>query len=130
MSRILVAARVGAFSLWTAGIIWLSLTSHPPRLPRGFLSWDKAQHALAYALLALLGGWAFAIFFRSRNRAWLVAFLFSVLFGALLEIGQGFLTRVRTPEFADLVADVVGAGGIYLVARGGLYLRARSGKQD
>ncbi len=129
MPRILVAARIGAFSLWTASIIWLSLTSHPPRLPIGFLNWDKAQHALAYALLALLGGWAFSIFSRSGARAWLTAFLFAVLFGALLEIAQGVFTRVRTPDITDLVADAIGAGTVYLTAVTSLFLRDRFGRR-
>jgi VanZ family protein len=129
MPRILVAARIGAFFLWTSSIIWLSLTSHPPRLPIGFLNWDKAQHALAYALLALLGGWTFGIFFRTRVCTWLTAFIFAVIFGGMLEIAQGLFTTVRTPDLADLFADAIGAGIVCLLVATFLFFRDRLGRR-
>lgn len=117
MSPRLQKTRISGFAAWTVAILWLSLTSHPPHFNEFLLNWDKFDHAAAYALLTLLGGWMFGLYLRSSARAWLVAFIFSVVLGGLMEIAQGLFTVVRTPDWRDLLADAVGAGLIYVVAR-------------
>jgi len=50
--------RIGLFAVACAVIAWLSL-SPSQTLPQGLTFWDKAEHALAYLGLALLGAFAF-----------------------------------------------------------------------
>ena len=50
--------RIAVFALACAVIAWLSL-SPTETLPQGLTFWDKAEHALAYLGLSLLGAWAF-----------------------------------------------------------------------
>lgn len=71
------------------------------QLPAGFFDWwDKAQHALAFAFLAGLGGGAYA-----RHPARVTAGL--LLFGALIEIAQA-MTTWRYGDVFDWLADSVG----------------------
>lgn len=126
MSPRLQKTRISGFAAWTAAILWLSLTAHPLHFNARLLDWDKFDHAAAYALLTLLGGWVFALFIRSSTKAWLAAFLFAVLLGGLMEIAQGLFTTVRTPDWRDLLADAVGAGIIYGVAWLVTRLRSRT----
>lgn len=50
--------RIILFALACGVIAWLSL-SPSQTLPQGLTFWDKAEHALAYLALTLLGAWAF-----------------------------------------------------------------------
>ena len=50
--------RIALFAVACAVIAWLSL-SPTDALPQGLTFWDKAEHAIAYLTLALLGAWAF-----------------------------------------------------------------------
>lgn len=118
--------RIGGFAAWTGAIFWLSLTSHPLHINMRLLDWDKFDHAAAYALLTLLGGGMFSLYFRSTARAWLVALIFSVVLGGLMEIAQGLFTVVRTPDWHDLLADAVGAAIVYGAARWTLRRRSRT----
>ena len=52
------AVRIAAFAVACCVIAWLSL-SPSEALPQGLTFWDKAEHALAYLGLSLLGAWAF-----------------------------------------------------------------------
>lgn len=90
--------RAGAFAA-LALVVWLSLTPAPPSPPVG-LSWDKAQHALAYAFLA----WWFAQAWRRRVPA-VAVLLFAA--GLVLEGLQG-LGGERTMSLADAAANGVG----------------------
>ena len=109
----------GRFALFVvyAGIIaWLSLAAHPPRISIKWLSWDKIQHAGAYFLLTFFAGRAFLGLIVSRKKAWLMAFVFSVIFGGLMEIAQGALSRVRSADAYDILANICGAAAIYFLA--------------
>ncbi|MQM37421.1 hypothetical protein KBTX_01421 [wastewater metagenome] len=98
--------RAGAFAV-LALVVWLSLTPAPPSPPVG-LSWDKAQHALAYAVLA----WWFAQAWRRRVPT--VALLLFVI-GLVLEGLQG-LGGERTMSLADAAANGVGVAlGLVIV---------------
>lgn len=79
-------------------VIWLSLTPHPPQ-PPALLSWDKADHLLAYAVLMY---W----FAQSFVRHWRWP-LFLCVLGFALEVLQG-LSAVRSFDLYDMVANVLG----------------------
>lgn len=86
----------------------LTPVEHLP--PLVFDLWDKAQHALGFAALALLGGVAYP---RWREAA-LVAGLLT--HGAVIEWAQA-ATGWRHGDLADWVADGVGVAVGVLIAR-------------
>lgn len=102
---------------YSAIILWLSLTPHPPELSGDFFGWDKAQHAFAYAVFTLLAGRALELYFAPPTRAWLLATLLALAFGGLVEVAQGALTQARFADLQDLLANAVGAGAVYAWAR-------------
>ena len=62
--------------------------------------WDKNNHMLAFAVLAVLGLWGYP--------GRMVLLLLGLLaYGGLIEVLQSF-TPDRFAEWADLLADVVG----------------------
>lgn len=69
-------------------------------IPGVFVFWDKAQHSLAFLVLALLGCWAYP------GRV-LNLFLGLLMFGAGIEVGQSFLSW-RNGDVFDFVADALG----------------------
>lgn len=81
-----------------------------PSVPQAVQFWDKAQHTLAYAVLAVTGCAAFP------SRARLVA-AGLLLHGALIEVLQATLTTTRFGDVADLFADTLGilAGVVFVV---------------
>lgn len=66
-----------------------------------FSFWDKAQHAFAYAVLAVLGLWAFP-----QRRVFVLLAL--AAHGGLIELLQAGLTTTRQGEWADWLADLLG----------------------
>ena len=80
-------------------VVWLSLTPSPPHPP--VLVWDKAQHALAYAVLA---GWFMQAWERRANIPWAIVLLG---IGIALEYIQG-LTGYRDFDYGDMLANGVG----------------------
>lgn len=81
-------------------VTWQSLVPSDDVLVR--TTYDKAGHAVAYAVLGALAALAMA---RPRfTTAWLGI----VAFGLVLEIAQ-WLTGYRSFELVDLLADAVGA---------------------
>jgi len=102
---------------WALLVLWASLDVQPFRPLVRLLAWDKLQHALAYALLTLFGGLALRTLFpRQAARCWLVALGFSVCYGAIVEVLQKAMTRSRTGDPLDLLADLVGAALVVGVA--------------
>ena len=90
------------------------------RLPSIFNWWDKAQHALAFAVLAVLAclGWA-----RVPAWRWCLAL---VAYGVLIELAQA-ATGGRHGDLADALADAVGVvAGLGVVALWGLGRRRSS----
>lgn len=118
--------RLTALLLWAVGILWLSLTPHPPRSPVPLLSWDKLQHAGAYALLTWLAGRCLEQWRPLSRHAWRSALLLVLIFGGLIEILQGALTHARRAEWGDWAAD--GFGAILVVGIVLLGKRARRQK--
>lgn len=82
----------------------------PTSLPPVHTGWDKADHALTWLALGLLGMQAWP-----QRKLRVLAGL--VVFGGAVELLQG-LTGWRQPEGADLLADVLGLVGAVVVHAG------------
>jgi VanZ family protein len=128
MRRHLPKFRLILFVLTALAILWLSLDPDPYLPKEGPLSWDKAQHALAYAVLTLLGGWALLPMVKGALRAWRWAMLMAVAYGVLLEMAQAVFTRYRRAQMGDALADALGALAVFFLARL-LIVRAENRKQ-
>ncbi|MDQ7744355.1 VanZ family protein [Hydrogenophaga pseudoflava] len=89
-------------AFWTAVAMVGALSLAPvTELPaQVFDTWDKAQHAGGFLLLALLGGLAYP---GPRGKV-LIGLL---LYGALIEVAQS-ATGWRNGDLLDLLADAVG----------------------
>jgi LPXTG-motif cell wall-anchored protein len=96
-TRTLVRA---AFWLATLSVLVLSLL--PTSTPLPSTGWDKSNHVLGFAVLAMLGSLAY------RRQEFRVAVgLFA--FGVLIEVLQAF-SGYRFAEWGDLLSDVIGIG--------------------
>ena len=83
------------------------------QIPDAFNLWDKAQHALAFAVLTITGNLAYPKLTKAVY-AGLIAY------GAAIEIFQSKLTSTRFGEVSDLLADSVGVAigfAVYFVVR-------------
>jgi len=86
--------------LLIAAVIYLSVTSHPPKMP---VKWfDKVEHFTAYLVLM---GW-FVQIYRTHGQRLLWALLF-IGQGLALEIVQG-MSRWRTFDYGDAAANTAG----------------------
>lgn len=81
-------------------VVVLALALMPPRLPMPTTGWDKTNHVLAFAVLAVLG----RLSYPGRTAAVLLGLL---AYGGAIEVLQA-LTPYRTADFRDLLADGVG----------------------
>jgi len=96
-----------------AMLVLLVLSLAPSSLALPTIGWDKANHALGFAVLGLLGQWAWP----GRTAIVLIALLG---YGGLIELLQSF-TPDRVAEAIDLLADwvglLLGAGLAFLLER-------------
>lgn len=94
------------FAVLLVGITALALSPKPPAAAS--LGWDKANHLMAFFVLAvaLRGGWPAA----RGSVLWLAL----LAYGVGLEWAQG-LTPNRQAEVADVGADLLGIGFAQLV---------------
>jgi VanZ family protein len=108
-------------ALLTLLILWLALMP-AASVPSG-LGWDKLNHAGA---IAAATGLAYLSF---QPRGWAVAgaFFYGASLGVLIEILQATLTTGRSAEWGDVAADLVGAGGAWIVIR--IYQRRTAPKR-
>ncbi|MDQ0024201.1 VanZ family protein [Variovorax paradoxus] len=94
-------------------LVLLVLSLAPLSIVLPTTGWDKGNHALGFAVLGLLGQWAWP----GRTAVVLTALL---AYGGLIELLQSF-TPDRSAEAVDLLADwvglLVGAGLAFLVDR-------------
>lgn len=98
-----------AFGACLLGALVLALM--PAGIPMPSTGWDKSNHLLCFAVLALLGCRAYA----GRETAVLLGLLF---YGGAIEVLQSF-TSYRSAEWRDLLADAAGlALGLGLRALG------------
>ena len=117
MIRIYGPLRLVLFVLAALTILLLSIMPNPPVPQTGLLSWDKVQHALAYAFLASLAGWALLPLVASPVRAWRYALIFALGYGVLMEVIQAWLTPARHGDVGDVLANALGGLAIYGLAR-------------
>lgn len=103
-------------ALLMLAVAWLAFSPAPP--PQADTGWDKANHALAFAVLALV---AEPALWPHPQRRWLGA-AGLLAYGALIEVVQSRLPA-RSGEWADLLADAAGIGIGMLLA---VPLRRRS----
>lgn len=91
---------VWRWTFWVCALVVLVLALMPivPQLPS--TGWDKSNHMLAFAVLAVLGLWGYP----GRMAVLLLGLL---AYGGLIEVLQS-LTPDRFAEWADLLADAVG----------------------
>jgi len=102
-------------------ILWLALM--PAGSAPAGLGWDKLNHAGA---IAVVTGLAY-LSLRPHRRAATAAFLYGLFLGILIEILQATLTTSRTAEWGDVVADLVGAGCVWIAVR--MYQRSAAQQQ-
>jgi VanZ family protein len=88
----------GTFWACAFAILVLSLMPPVPQMPT--TGWDKSNHMVGFALLMLLGRWAYP-----GRTAFLVCGLLA--YGAFIELLQS-LTPSRFAEWQDLLADGLG----------------------
>jgi VanZ family protein len=93
-----LAQRRWAFLSCVLAVLVLALMKPMHHMPT--TGWDKANHALAFFVLAVLGASAYP----GRLLRVLAGLL---AYGALIEVLQG-LSGYRDAEWLDLVADAVG----------------------
>ncbi|MDD2729522.1 VanZ family protein [Malikia sp.] len=105
------------FWLLLVAVIVLSLSPAAYLPPQAFSLWDKAQHALGFAALGLLGGLAYP----SRMRLLSACLL---AFGGAIELAQA-ATGWRSGDWADWLADAIGLTVGLTLAALVLRLRAR-----
>jgi len=91
-------AMLGLLALFT---LYMALTPKPP--DQLSLGWDKANHAVTFALLAFVG--VFALHGVAAAARRLVAGLFAL--GAAIELVQNFVPG-RRGDWPDLLADGLG----------------------
>ncbi len=124
MIRIGVKLRLTIFAFTALSILCLSVMPNPPVPQTGILAWDKAQHALAYALLAAMAGWALLPLVSPPVRAWRYALIFALGYGVLMEVLQAGLTSGRCGDITDILANALGGLTVYgLVRLGSGHLR-------
>ncbi|MBZ8141636.1 hypothetical protein CLD22_17230 [Rubrivivax gelatinosus] len=95
--------------LLVSGVAWLAFTPNPPL--QAAAGWDKGEHALAFALLALSAVRAFPAAPRLVHPGALLGY------GVLIEIVQAYVPG-RSSEAADVLADLAGILLGSLVAAG------------
>ena len=94
--------------VWAVLLLWLSLIPHPPRLPWPLLSWDKFQHACAYALLTLLAGKSMEFLRLGRRGNWFLAGFGALIFGIVIEGLQYLGGKGRVADYRDVIANATG----------------------
>jgi len=100
--------RVFAVLFWSSGLVILSLmpSSYGPNY---FSGQDKLFHFFAYLLMAWLAGRSLIIFSVSTIKSVIISLTYCSFLGALLELLQHTLTRSRTAELNDILANLAGA---------------------
>jgi VanZ family protein len=121
--RALTAAARISLAAAVVTILYLATTDHPYPLIDAI--WDKAKHAAAFAVLALLADFSFP-----GSRFGYAKVLALLAYGVLIETIQYFISW-RDASALDLVADAVGIG-LYaaclpLLLRTGMLERAAKG---
>ena len=111
-------------SFWRYNIywlLWLCLISYLSNSPSSgiptvsfllFEGADKIVHAVFYFTLMILLSWGLRkqhYFFKLNHNSLLFSFLFCLFWGGLMELSQLFLFTYRSAEWADFLANTIGA---------------------
>lgn len=106
------------FNLWLVigwllvlTMCYLSLIPKPPNFNIEFTYSDKVGHFLAYFILMF---WFSQLYKTKKSRLFYI--LFFILMGATLEALQG-LSDVRTFEYADMLANTLGAALAWFITK-------------
>lgn len=102
-------------------VLSLAPVEHLP--PQALDWWDKAQHALGFALLAVAAWWAYPA------QAWRTRAAALALYGAAIELAQT-ASGGRHGDVADWVADAVGVAlgwAVVVLCRFSVSWRAKTG---
>ncbi|MDD2366551.1 MAG: hypothetical protein PHN84_10355 [Desulfuromonadaceae bacterium] len=95
----------------TLALIWLALM--PGKSAPVGLGSDRLNHAAAIATVT----YVVFLALNPRKRAAEYSFVYGIALGILIEIMQGTLTKTRSAEWADLVADIVGAAVVLVLIK-------------
>jgi len=98
--------RVGLYALACAVLLWMTLAPEH-EVPGVSLVWDKAEHAISWAVLTGAG------LLLSTRRRWAIG-VFAFAFGATIEVLQANMGLGRDGNWGDLAADSVGIVAAYL----------------
>ena len=93
--------------IWTLLTLWLSVTAArniQKLIVFEWLSWDKAAHFLMYFIFSVL--WCGGL--SNIRSIKIFVIIFSVSFGALMEIIQFYSSNGRTFEWDDIFANTLG----------------------
>ena len=107
LSRLPRRHRLTLYAMACCVLIYMTLAPGKD-VPGVGVTWDKAEHALAWAILTGAG------LLLSTRRRWAVG-VFAFVFGAVIEVLQATMGWGRDGDWRDLVADSVGIALAYLV---------------
>jgi VanZ family protein len=107
LTRLPRRLRLGIFALACAILLYMTLAPGQDVPGLGAI-WDKAEHAIAWAVLTGAG------LLLSTKRRWAIG-VFAFVFGAAVEVLQAIMPLGRDGDWHDLAADSVGIVAAYLV---------------
>ena len=99
--------------LWMITIIYFSLTSSNNIPDIKLLSWDKLVHAVIYFVLVFL----FTLGLAPKSLYQFSFLVFSISLGALMEFMQSWMHNGRHFDYADMLANTVGAIIAYIFCK-------------
>jgi VanZ family protein len=110
---------------WTLLILTVCLMPGDNLPSSSFLSFkgaDKLIHATLYLVLMILVGKGLVTYFRSsysRNRIFVIAFLYCLFLGVGIEFIQSVFVAGRVGDVLDILANAIGAsiGVVILIAQ-------------
>ncbi|THD74254.1 MAG: VanZ family protein [Phenylobacterium sp.] len=106
--RLPLPVRLALYGLAVAILLYLTLA--PSQALPTVNVWDKAEHAIAWAVLTATGLILFP------RRPWTIV-LFSLALGGLVELLQAVMPLGRDGDWKDWVADSAGVAAVFAVYR-------------
>jgi VanZ family protein len=96
--------------LWTFTILYLSLSSFEGvKVPIKVSNFDKLAHFLMYSIYAFLIVFSFKNVADKKFKFYFLIFLYLFIFGSLVEVLQGTVTKYRSQDVKDALANGFGA---------------------
>ena len=106
LSRLPRRSRLTLYAFACSVLIYMTLAPGKD-VPGVGMTWDKAEHALAWAVLTGAG------LLLSTKRRWAIG-AFAFVFGATIEVLQATMGLGRDGDWRDLAADSIGIAAAYL----------------